>query len=178
MKAASVLILVAATCFSPVCRPGAGASFRAAAQSPEANRDESREESRMEKLIVSKEREGLDALKTGDLERFGNLTADEAIFVDPHGAASKAQVMKNVAGFTLTDYQMEDVHFERIAAKTGLISYKITEKGVSHGREFTAQVYVSSIWADRKGSWVCLFSQETSVPHPAAAPPKPQAATP
>jgi hypothetical protein len=175
MKATSVLILVAATCFSPVYPPGAGGGFRAAAQGPEASRSPvaNRDESRMEQLIVSKEREGLDALKTGDLERFGKLTADEAIFVDPHGAASKAQVMKNVAGFTLTDYQMEDVQFERIAAKTGLISYKITEKGVSHGREFTAQVYVSSIWAERKGSWVCLFSQETAVPHPAPAPPKP-----
>lgn len=119
-------------------------------------------ENATEQQIISKEREGLDALKTGDLERFGNLTADEAVMVDAKGPASKAQVLKNVAGFTLTEYTMDDVKFVPISANTGLISYKITEKGVSHGKEFTAQAYVSSIWAERGDKWVCLFSQETA----------------
>jgi hypothetical protein len=63
---------------------------------------------------------------------------------------------------------MEDVKFVPISANTGLISYKIVEKGVSHGREFAAQAYVSSIWTKRGNKWVCLFSQETSArPAPA-----------
>jgi len=41
-----------------------------------------------------------------------------------------------------------------------------TEKGVSHGKEFAAQVYVSSIWAKRGSQWVCLFSQETAAKQP------------
>jgi ketosteroid isomerase-like protein len=117
----------------------------------------------LEQQIVAKEREGLDALKTGDLKRFGDLTADDAVFVDPHGPASKAQVMKNVAGFSLTDYQMDDVSFVQISPAAGLISYKIAEKGVSHGKEFAVQVYVSSVWAQRGNQWLCLFSQETAV---------------
>ena len=117
----------------------------------------------LEQQIVAKERAGLDALKIGNLEIFGNLTADDAVLVDAHGPASKAQVLKNVAGFRLTDYAMEDVRFVPLAAKTGLIAYKISEKGVSHGKEFAAQAYVSSIWTERGGNWVCLFSQETGV---------------
>jgi hypothetical protein len=38
--------------------------------------------SSMEEQIVAKEREGLDALKAGDVGHFGDLTADDAIFVD------------------------------------------------------------------------------------------------
>lgn len=117
----------------------------------------------MEQQIVSKEREGLDALKTGNLELFGNLTADDAVLVDAHGPATKAEVLEHVAGFRLVDYTIDDVRFVAIAAESGLITYKISEKGVSHGKEFTAQVYVSSIWTKRKGNWVCLFSQETAV---------------
>jgi hypothetical protein len=78
-------------------------------------------------------------------------------------------VMKNVAGFRLTDFTIEDVKFLQMSDKAGLISYKLTEKGVSHGKEFTATVYVSSIWAERGGKWLCEFSQETAARMPPAA---------
>jgi hypothetical protein len=116
----------------------------------------------LERQIVAKEREGLDALKIGNLEAFGNLTAEDAVFVDTHGSATKAQVMKNVEGFKLTDYSMDNLSFVPLSAKSGLISYKISEKGFSHGKEFAAQAYVSSIWAKRGSHWLCLFSQETA----------------
>jgi hypothetical protein len=129
----------------------------------------------MQEKVAAKEREGLDALKTGDIARFGELTAEDAVFVDPHGMASKAEVMKNVAGFRLTDFAMDDVKFLQVSEKAGLISYKLTEKGVTHGKEFTAIVFVSSIWAERGGKWVCEFSQETTarVPSAVAAPAAP-----
>jgi hypothetical protein len=124
--------------------------------------------SSLQQQIVAKEREGLDALKAGNLAQFASLTADDAVLVDAQGPASKAQVMKNVAGFNLTDYSMEDVRFVPLSAKSGLIVYKITEKGVSHGKDFAAQAYISSIWAEREGKWTCLFSQETAA-RPATA---------
>jgi hypothetical protein len=123
----------------------------------------------LKKQIVAKEREGLEALKIGNVEAFANLTAEEAVFVDAAGPATKAEVVKNVAGFTLTDYSIEDVRFVPLSPESGLIAYKIHEKGVSHGHEFAAQAYISSIWAERAGKWVCLFSQETA----ARMPPKP-----
>ena len=127
-----------------------------AAQSPEPIQNP------LERQIVAEERQGLDALKIGNLDAFGNLTADDAVFVDAHGSATKAQVMKNVAGFKLVDYSMDNLSFVPLSSKSGLISYKISEKGVSHGKEFTAQAYVSTIWAKRGGHWFCLFSQETA----------------
>ncbi|HXN64985.1 MAG TPA: nuclear transport factor 2 family protein [Candidatus Acidoferrales bacterium] len=117
----------------------------------------------MQEQIVAKEREGLDALKAGDVEHFGRLTAENAVFVDSAGPASKAQVVQNVGGFQLTDYTIDDVKFVPISQTSGLISYKITEKGNSHGRDFAAQAYVSSIWAKQQDDWVCLFSQETAI---------------
>jgi hypothetical protein len=116
----------------------------------------------LEEKVIAKEREGLDALKSGNLELFGDLTADDAVLVDAHGPASKAQVLQNVAAFKLTDYSMEGMEFRRLSEDSGLISYKISEKGISHGKEFSAQAYVSSIWAKRSGKWVCVFSQETA----------------
>ncbi len=160
MKSASALILVVAITFPSTFllgRPKISDAANPALKSLDADTSKGS----MEQQIVSKEREELDALKAGDLELFGKLTADDAVFVDTQGPASKAQVLKNVARFRITEYSIEDVRFVSISKASGLISYKITEKGVSHGKEFAAQVYVSSVWAKRGSQWVCLFSQET-----------------
>jgi hypothetical protein len=111
--------------------------------------------------IVAQERAGLDALKTGDLTVFGASTADDAIFVDAHGPATKAEVMEHTAESRLHDYTMADVKFIPLSADSGLIVYSLTESGASHGKEFTARVYVSSLWLKRDGKWLCEFSHET-----------------
>jgi ketosteroid isomerase-like protein len=111
--------------------------------------------------IVAQERAGLDALKTGDLTAFGASTADDALFVDAHGPATKAEVMEHTAEFRLRDYTMADVRVIPLSADSGLIIYTLTESGTSHGKEFSARVYVSALWLKRQGKWVCAFSQET-----------------
>jgi hypothetical protein len=64
---------------------------------------------------------------------------------------------------------IEDVHYLPLSEGSGLISYKLTESGVSHGHQFSAKAYISSIWEKRAGGWTCLFSQETAMPRPVAA---------
>jgi hypothetical protein len=144
---------------------GLSAHGPATAQSNESSDMKTAPESSspLQQQITTAEREGLDALKAGNVDDFASHTAEEAVFVDAHGPASKAQVVKNVSDFRLTDYSMDDIHFVELSPKSGLIVYMITEKGISHGKEFSARAYVSSIWAQQGGKWVCLFSQETGV---------------
>jgi len=112
--------------------------------------------------IVAQERAELDSLKTGDLTAFANFLADDAVFVDTQGAASKAEVVKNTAGFRLREYTMTDVRFLALSADSGLIAYRMAETGTSHGKEFAAKVHVSALWLRRGGRWLCVFSQETA----------------
>jgi ketosteroid isomerase-like protein len=116
----------------------------------------------MRQRVVAKEQEGLNALKTGDLAAFASSLAEDAVFVDAHGPATKAEVVEHTAGFRLQEYTMDDVRFVQLSATSGLIAYTLTEKGTSHGREFAAKVYVSALWAERRDKWVCVFSQETA----------------
>jgi ketosteroid isomerase-like protein len=118
-------------------------------------------DSSMEQQVVAKEREGLEALKSGNLKAFADLTADDAIFVDSAGPATKEQVLKNVADFRLTEFSMENVQFLQLSPTTGFLTYKVNEQGTSHGNEFSGHAYVSSIWIQRGNKWVCQFSQET-----------------
>ncbi|HMH11909.1 MAG TPA: nuclear transport factor 2 family protein [Edaphobacter sp.] len=158
MKASAVLfIVIPFTGGSLFCHQTNGA-FVVHAQSSAASTNS---KDRLQEKIVAKEREGLDALETGNLDVFGTLTAEEAVMVDAQGPATKVQVLKNVSEFRLIDYSMDDLKFVPVSATTGLISYKITEKGTSHGHEFMAKAYVSSLWTKRGSQWVCLFSQET-----------------
>lgn len=111
--------------------------------------------------ILTQERLGLEALKTGDLAQFSHSTADDAVFIDSHGAATKAEVMKNVADFRLVNFSMTEAKLVPLSAHAGLIVYTLTETGNSHGHEFKAKAYVSSLWEKRGHEWFCLFSQET-----------------
>jgi len=127
---------------------------------PADSREKPSDES-LRQQIVAKETQGLEDLKSGDLKEFADSTSDEVVFVDAHGPASKAEVVEHTAQFRLTEYSMDDVRFVRISADSGLIVYTLTGKGASHGKEFAAKVYVSSLWGKRAGKWVCLFGQET-----------------
>ena len=117
--------------------------------------------SSMEQEIITKEREGLDDLRSGNIQGFADLNDENGIFIDAQGPASKAQVVKNVAGFKLTEYSMDDLKFVQLSKDSGLITYKIHEKGNSHGKDFDAHAYVSSIWTKKGKNWLCTFSQET-----------------
>jgi hypothetical protein len=115
----------------------------------------------MRQRVVANERAGLDALKDGNVGLFASLLAEDAVLVDDHGAATKAQVVKNVANFRLLDYAMGDVKFVRLADTAGMIIYTLKERGTSHGHEFTATAYVSTVCALRSGKWQSVYSQET-----------------
>ena len=116
----------------------------------------------MQKEILAKEREGLDALRTGNIDKFADLTADDALFIDAQGPARKAELLKHFAGIKLNEYAIDDVNFVPIASETGLIAYTLTESGNSHGKDFTAKVFVSALWTKHGDKWLCMFSQETA----------------
>jgi hypothetical protein len=68
--------------------------------------------------IISKEREELDSLEAGNLELLGNLLADDVVFVDAQGPASKAEVLKNAVEFRLLECSTEDVRFRAVSIVT------------------------------------------------------------
>jgi len=116
----------------------------------------------LERCVVAMERQELECLKSGDYRQFAGLLAEDAVFVDSHGPAGKAEVVKNTSEFRLTDFSMDDIRFVALSANSGLLVYRLTESGVSHGKQFSARVYVSAVWAERDHKWMCLFSQETA----------------
>jgi hypothetical protein len=113
----------------------------------------------LQSQVLAKERQELDCLRSGNYAEFAGLLPEDAVFVDSHGPAGKAEVLKNTAEFRLNDYTMEDVKFVPLSSKSGLLIHKVMETGTSHGKQFTAKVYISALWTEREGKWLCLYSQ-------------------
>jgi Domain of unknown function (DUF4440) len=160
MKTVRALLITAAILMSGAVQTGRSGT-KAAAQ-PVELRDPGATDNILAPQIVAKEREVTEAIKTDNLEALGRLIADEALFVDARGPANKRQLLNNLSGFTLSEYTVGEVAFLPLSSKSGLIAYKLHKKGNSHGKEFDADVYVSSVWEKRGKEWVCLFSQETA----------------
>jgi len=172
LKNVSVLILALAVSlvWGSLAGHNGSASPRPSAVAAAAGFSAMQNGSSLQEAVLNHEREGLDALKSGDYDHFAELNADDAVYVDAAGVADKATVMKNVrGGFRLTDYTITNVIFAGISPAAGLISYEIRETGNSYGHGFSAHVFVSSVWAQRAGKWVCLFSQETPAREPQPA---------
>ena len=117
--------------------------------------------SQLQAEIVAKERQELEALKNGKIEEFSDLMAEEAIFMDSHGSASKAEVIGHLGDLKLFEYAMADIKFVAVSPQSGVIAYKLTQKGRENGKDFADTVYVSALWVRRNGKWVCLFTQES-----------------
>ena len=111
--------------------------------------------------VIARERQELEALKNGKVQEFADLMAENAIFVDSHGTAGKAEVMGLINDLKLVDYSMADIKFVPVSPDSGVIAYKLTQKGREHGKDFADTVYASALWVKRSGKWVCLFTQES-----------------
>lgn len=120
----------------------------------------------LQEQIVDKEQEELSALKAGDYTKFADLIADDAVFLDPRGTGTKAEVVGHVKDFKLLDFTMDDIQFVKLSCNSGVIAYKLTQKGSANGHEFTNQVWASAVWIQRNGKWVTVFSQETPARKP------------
>jgi len=97
MKKTSVLLIAVTTVLGAVLA-GQHKNLVFAARSGESRSESQAVAGSLQQQIVAKESEGLDALKSGNVEIFANLTAEDAVFVDAAGLATKADVMKNVGG--------------------------------------------------------------------------------
>jgi len=119
------------------------------------------QDSSLQQTIIAKEREEPEAIKSGDMTRFAELLADDAVFLNQRGHGDKALVVKNTSLVRLLDFSMDDIHFVPLGESSGLVAYRLTETMAREDKQFNFQVYASAVWIRRADKWLCIFSQET-----------------
>jgi hypothetical protein len=110
--------------------------------------------------FVRLESEVWQALVDGDGDADGRLLSDDFLGVYTVGFADRAAHVAQVgSGPTVTDYALREARLMVLADDMVLLAYKAEFH--RPGEADAESVLISSIWQERDGNWVNIFSQDT-----------------
>jgi hypothetical protein len=126
----------------------------------------------VEKQLIANENAVNEAIAKHDLAGFKKHVPSESWAVDPGGPMTVAEFEKN---FTQVKFEpgwkIDQSKVVWIDDNAAVHFYRWTGKGSFGGQPF-GDTYSSTVWANRGGSWVALFHQETPIAAPPPAPVK------
>ncbi len=104
-----------------------------------------------------------DALRRGDVEEDNRLLADDFLGVYASGFADRSDhAGQLVNGPTVAEFQLRDARLTVLSDDDVLLSYRADYRRVTTFDQAPVEsMYISSLWSQRAGSWVNVFSQDT-----------------
>ncbi len=93
-----------------------------------------------------------DLVKSKNYDAFADLLAADFMEVEPDNVYDKAASVKGVSMFNASKAVLSDFKTVNIDADAAIVTYSVTNPGVSPGPERH-----SSIWVNRNGKWMGLF---------------------
>ncbi len=110
-----------------------------------------------------------EALCQGDASADADLLSDDFLGVYPTGFADRHDHTSQLSdGPTVADYVILDARSMQLSADHALLAYRAEYR--RPGAEQMEEMYVSSLWSQRNGSWVNVFSQDTPMDRTADVP--------
>jgi len=112
-------------------------------------------------VVVRLETEVWQALVAGDAEADARLLSDDFVGIYPTGFADlRDHVGQVAAGPTVERFELSDARMLAVSESAVLLSYRAVYTRVGAAAKQEA-MYVSSLWCQRGGRWVNVFSQDT-----------------
>ena len=114
-------------------------------------------------FFVSKERKVWEALRTKDKASDSALLAADFVGLYDTGFATKQETVHQLDGqYAILDYKLDQIRVIRPSASAALLLYRAVCKGSGDWQTICARpLYISSLWVERGGAWLNLFSQDT-----------------
>jgi hypothetical protein len=110
--------------------------------------------------FIRLETEVWEALAEGDGEADGRLLSDDFLGVYTVGFADRAAHVAQLAdGPTISEYSLGEARLMVLSDDMVLLAYRAEFK--RPGEHEAESVLISSIWEERDGTWVNIFSQDT-----------------
>lgn len=105
------------------------------------------------------------ALVDGDAEADVHLLADDFLGVYPSGFADRADHACQLAdGPTVAGFELSEARLLVISDTAVMLSYRAASRPAANAtRTEPGAMYVSSLWCQRDGHWLNVFSQDTPV---------------
>jgi len=121
--------------------------------------------SAVSEALMRNEQMMLEALHKKDAAAFKKLVVAGTWAIDENGPAVVEEFLKALddpkANFSF-EYKTSDMKVVPVNATTSIVTYKLDEKGGMMGQPFPPVVYASTVWANRGGTWLAVFHQEST----------------
>lgn len=121
--------------------------------------------------LIALESSVWEALRRGDSTADNELLAADFLGVYPTGFADRADhVEQLVDGPTVLEFAIHDAQMLEVSTSHVLLAYRAEYRRPGNKEAALEEMYVSSLWSNRDGSWVNVFSQDTPVDPTATLP--------
>ena len=113
--------------------------------------------------ILRRETEVWQALVAGDATADARLLSEDFLGVYPTGFAARAEHVAPLRdGPTVTEFALSEARLLVVSDTAALLAYRADYRRVTEfGPAAPETMYVSSLWCERDGRWVNVFSQDT-----------------
>jgi hypothetical protein len=143
------------------CTLAAAPAFAQGAEKKTGSRS-AMSKSAMTDALMEAEKSLLDNLAKHNASAFFALIAPGAWSVDEMGGMTMDEFKKNWAQLKVESVTPSDMKVVPVDATSGIVTYKLDQKGSFNGEPFQPTVYASTVWVNRSGKWVAVFHQEST----------------
>jgi hypothetical protein len=125
----------------------------------------------LEDKIIANEKQAWEAIKKRATRAHGKQLADDYLGVGDTGVNTKSEWLSALkeAKWSLDDYSMDNVKVSELSKDVALITYKVEQKGMYGGENFSEPAYASTVLVRRGGNWLAVLHQQTPVKQATAA---------
>jgi hypothetical protein len=111
--------------------------------------------------VIALEKRAWDLWKAGNKTGFAALLTNDFVSVDAHGISTKADNVKEIDNLIKHTYRLWDVEARLIGMDVILLTYKAHLNGTYKGSPVDEDLYASSEWVKRGGTWLNVLYHET-----------------
>jgi ketosteroid isomerase-like protein len=106
-----------------------------------------------------------EALVDNDAPQIASFMADDWVYVGPHGATPKADIIGWIASGRLTHHSMAVIGVDRVvrAGDAVLVTARKASSGTWDGVAYTADEWITEVYVRTNGRWRCALSQKTGI---------------
>lgn len=103
-----------------------------------------------------------EAFKKQDAATIKRLMADDHICIACyHGVQTKAEQLKHLGDYKLTEYQPGEMKVIVVGPDTAIVTYAVKLKGTYKGTPLPPKNFVVAVWVKRGDQWQEVSYQET-----------------
>jgi ketosteroid isomerase-like protein len=137
------------------------AAMAFAATAPVASADEAAKAPGVSQALKQLEKDWADAEKTADVDKIGQILADDWIACDPDGKKiTKADFLGGVKAGKMTVQSMEFGPLDvKVLGTVGVVQGSDTEKSTYDGKDSSGKYVWTDVFVKRDGKWVVVRSQ-------------------